>query len=121
MKLLKVVAPVIGEVFGLVPDFMALRKLHGVEKWNPRFRFPSGYEVYDVDILEKELELMHGFFEDLKRHGACPSCDPHIANLERELQYLSEKMPSYMKAERLRRELAEFLEKFKKEKPEIQA
>jgi hypothetical protein len=121
LNLYKLIAPIIGEAIALVPDALELRKLKGVKEWQPRFRLPRGYDLYEADILEKELELMRGFFEDVKRMGACPTCDEHIANLERELNYLAEKAPAYMKAQLLRQELAEFLAKYKPEKPKTQA
>lgn len=74
-------------------------------------------EEADIDASMQNVQAMKGLLAELRKSDAvtCPKCVAHVDKIEEELTWLEQRVPSYERVARLRRQLRELLDLIKPE------
>lgn len=98
----KVIGAIVEELVGLATMLIPEPKPE-----SPKF---SSLPGLDVDMTMDNIKNMKSLLSQLKEKEAftsCPGCLDHLARIEEELNWAEERVPTYQKVVRLRRQLGE--------------
>jgi len=102
-----VLSSVVEEMIGLATTLIPPTK-------PPKRKLPI-VESFNEDLLIGNIRTMKSLTQELKQSElvTCPKCKAHVDNIERELEWLEQRVPSYERIARLRRTLRELLDEIK--------